>query len=93
MKEAFDAFHAVGIRATGIAISALSLGLIGFSAIAKAGPTADVATPLRAVSAVVVAFVLAFWSLRVRRGWVADAADNYARRLLAACDSLPVKQP
>jgi hypothetical protein len=80
----------LGLRPVGITTSLVGLVIGAFASGATGYRTPYfVVAPL---SAVVSGGLLLFWIARVNSGWVKQAADAYADRLLGACDTLFQKE-
>lgn len=68
---------------------ALLAGMGNVAAVFDAMSTAGADVPLQGIASLALSLVaVAGWVWMVRRGWVRDAADAYARARLAACDAL-----
>jgi len=89
----------LGLKPVGVAICSIVLAVPLLTALARPGasvahlfqilPEAYVTLPLPVLGALAVSAIgLAAWLLTVRRSWVREAGDLYARALLASCDVL-----
>ncbi len=77
-----------GMKPAGIAIS--GIGMLGCTALASWFFLAGNEEWLVAlICAAICVMLLVLWTLRFTRAWVRIPAEEYARQLLAACDSFP----
>ena len=81
-----------GVKTIALAMDAIALALvIGFAVVSWTGEFATIARNLKPewwVSLAVTTGHLWYFVVHVRGAWVLLAAENYAKRLLAACDLL-----
>ena len=81
-----------GMKAIGMVLSVLSCTIIGMF-VAKAISAGQMPQPLTGAAGLISLFLLLFWIFGVDVDWVRTPADEYAKQLLAACDSLGAASP
>ena len=76
-----------GMKSIGIVLSVLSCAIIGFF-VARSISAGQMPQPLTIAAGLISLFLLLLWCFWIDADWVRVPAEEYAKHLLAACDSL-----